>query len=90
MGELLLKAAKPILLEYLEKIRKAAPAAILAAIAAVVAYLPTTIDKAAALFRQVYSDLVGRVGAWLPTTAAPLTTTAGKLTDKAKGLIAKL
>lgn len=81
MGAILLQAIKPVLLDYIERARKGAPAAILAAITAIVAWLPTSIDRATETFRSLYTRGTVAIGVWLPTTVVQVTSVTGTVLD---------
>lgn len=83
MGAMLIKAAIPAIIEYIEKARKAAPAFILASITGIVAWLPSSVEKATLTFRSLYTRAITLIGAWLPTQVAPVTAIAGKVLDRA-------
>lgn len=90
MGAILLQAIKPLLLEYVEKARAALPATFAALISWITTNLPTTIDKATALFKRLYADLTARIVAWVPTTSPWLTKVGNAAVDKIKAALAKL
>jgi hypothetical protein len=78
MAQIILSAIKPALIDLLDRARKLAPGAIDQLFAMVLAWLPSSIDKATAAFRTLYSDIVARVTAWLPAAKPRL----GLLVDR--------
>lgn len=81
MAKLIIDAIKPVLREFITKIKTGAPAAIDALIAWLLGILPGTIDKLTAAFHTLYGDIVGRLLAWIPTTRGPLVSAINKLLD---------
>jgi len=91
MAELLLAALKPALGQMLDRVKNAAPGMIDAFLAWALAALPGTIDQLTAAFRTLYSDIVARLTAWLPTTKPGLLTAVDRLVKVIKTrVIAKM
>lgn len=83
MAEVLLKALKPTLLQYIDKAKAAAPAAIAALIVKLQSWLPQTIEKAS-------SGLKAAAARELPAAGPALTTASVQAADWAKVKVAKL
>jgi hypothetical protein len=91
MAELILSALKPALGQMLDRVKTAAPGMIDAFIAWALAALPGTIDQLTAAFRTLYTDIVSRLTAWLPTTKPVLLLSVDRLVKVIKTrVIAKL
>lgn len=85
MFDLIIKSIKPALAEYVDKAIKGAPEAIRSLLAQIVAWLPTTTDKATALFRNTYGSGVEKLSSWIPTQVPVIT----KLADQLGGWVKK-
>lgn len=72
---------KKPLLEQVEASRKALPATLVNLSTQAVAFLPTTVEKATAVFRTTYTGLVTRLTGWIPTTIPALTRLGNRLAD---------
>ena len=75
MVDILKRALIPELLKIIAKARAGLPGGVQSLIGQAQTFLPTTIEKATAL----YTKAVSGIGAWLPSQAPAVTRTGGRL-----------
>lgn len=87
---LIINALKPKLIEYIEAGRAGLPAAVTSLITTINTWLPTSVDKATAAFRNTYTDVTVRISKTLPARQVQLVTVGGKALDWIKVKAQKL